>query len=86
MASIARIKCFSCNLKFEFYFNLRETGEDMVCQHCFKAIPKEIAALIHGTMASFSRDNADLRDYSAYESGNPLFQFDLLETGTGSQK
>ena len=80
MATIAKIKCFSCNRKFDYYFNLRKPGDEIMCPFCYAQMDESAKRSVIEAIAQHSDSNMDFRKH-AQDRNEPLFQFDLLEIG-----
>ena len=79
MATIAKIRCLSCEGKFDFYFNVRKT-DAIQCPYCYTYMEERSAMKVLDVMGAFSDMNRDLRKY-ADQRKEPLFQFNLHERG-----
>ena len=80
MATVAKIRCFSCKNSFEHYCNT-PGGGGIACPFCYAVLPSNIAQQMRYSMIIHAEDNRSLREYSGNGTGTPLFQFDLLEVG-----
>jgi len=77
MSTIARIKCYNCTNVFDFYFNLRESEQDIICPHCLTKMDHQSTKFLLSVMGEYSDVNCDFRRWAA-EGRDKLFQFDLL--------
>lgn len=80
MATVAKIKCGSCNREFDYYFNLRKSGDDFACPYCMAVMERQTAHTLRNIMGSFSDLNMEMRRYAVDRNDTP-FQFNLLEVG-----
>ena len=84
MAITAKIKCFSCDNTFDYYFFLRKDDE-IKCPYCYAQMDKQSSGQVIHAIGEFADINADLFK-SATGFHEPLFQFDLTANYLGSEK
>jgi len=84
MAVTAKIKCFSCDSTFDYYFFLRK-DEEIKCPHCCTQMDEQSAKKVIHAIGEFADTNADLLKY-ATGLKEPLFQFDLTVNYLGNKK
>ena len=80
MVTIAKIKCFECKGKFDFYFNTR-MGTTIQCPYCFTYMDEHSTTCALNAMAELSDFNREMRKNRDPNAIYPCFQMDLIELG-----
>ena len=76
MSVTIKVKCFSCNNDFHFYFLSRKEGDKIKCPLCYAEVDEQFQKQIFLVAGAFADTNSDFYMHST-ELNLPLFQFDL---------
>ena len=76
----AKIKCFECRNKFEYYFSLRRPDEEIKCPHCLQQMEDKHAEKMSQAAGYFADANKEFWKSASDRGGDPPFTFDLFDT------
>lgn len=77
MATVAKIKCFSCSGTHDFYFEIRKAHR-IQCPYCFTYMDEQTSDRALILMGYFADMSADLKKW-AQGAGEPYFKLHLLD-------
>jgi len=79
VATVGKIKCFTCGKTHDFYFETRRV-HDIQCPYCYTYMPESTSDKVLQLMAHFADVRMDLQKWAA-SLGEPRFKVDLLDIG-----
>ena len=84
MSVTIKIRCFSCEHTFDYYFFQRKWDEPIKCPFCYVEMDHQAAKMILDAAGEYSDANKNIRNHTS-GLNLPLFQFDLTTTYVSSE-